>query len=93
MFNSLVIWHMQIKNIIEYHYTPMSAKSQTQLSNWTELIHLLEWLKQNTYVLIHIKNVYIFIYILYKYTHIYGFPWWLSGKESAGNAGDAGDSS
>ena len=23
MFNSLVIWHMQIKYIIEYHYTPI----------------------------------------------------------------------
>ena len=26
-----------------------------------------------------------------EHTHVWGLPWWLSGKESPCNAGDAGD--
>ena len=29
--------------------------------------------------------------VLIFYIHCYGLPWWLSGKESACNTGDAGD--
>ena len=32
----------------------------------------------------------LFTFSLYLRIGIYGLPWWLSGKESAGKAGDAG---
>ena len=35
-------------------------------------------------------GVYIYTYIHTSEAHIYGLPLWLSGKESACNAGDAG---
>ena len=70
------------------HQAPLSTEFSRQ-EYWSELPFPSSiYIYRNTYIYVH-KYMYVSKYIyIYIYIYIYVLPQWLSGKESACNAGD-----